>query len=112
MSLGRDHSTHQEEISGDLGQGSLGPLLSYHFLGAYCVLGALHGFSNLNFTVIILWTHLAERGTKADRCVKGTGLGAEMAGCDHFIGDKGGSETCRSSRDLSWAGIGREALCL
>lgn len=42
-------------LSGDLGQGSrLDPLLSYSFLGTYHVLGALCGFSNLNFTVIVL----------------------------------------------------------
>lgn len=44
-----------DALSGDLGQvSSLGPLLSYCFLGTYYVLGALRGFSNLNFTVIVL----------------------------------------------------------
>lgn len=43
--------------SGDLGQGGL-VLLSYHFLGTYCVLGALRGLSSLNVTVVVsqaLW---------------------------------------------------------
>lgn len=75
-------------ISGDLGQGGLDLLLHYHFLGTYCVLGAVRGFSNVNVTMIILQTHLAEGGAKADTCVQGAMLGAVRAGCDHFPGVK------------------------
>lgn len=64
--LGKGCSAHGDAVSGDLGLGSLGPLLSYHFLGTYCMPEAFHGFSNL--TVIILQTHFT------DRCVQGTGL--------------------------------------
>ena len=67
VGLGKGCSAHGDAISGDLGPGSLGPLLSYHFLGTYCMPETFHGFSNL--TVIILQTHFT------DRCVQGAGLG-------------------------------------
>lgn len=56
-------------ISGHLGQRGLDLLLRYHFLGTCCVLGAVQGFSNLNVTVIILQSHLAEGGLRqTDAC--------------------------------------------
>ena len=61
VGLGGACSAPWEEISKDLGQGSLGPLLSYHFLGASCVLGALQRLSNLKFTPASVYRPIWQR---------------------------------------------------
>lgn len=99
-------------ISGDLGQRGLDLLLRYHFLGTCCVLGAVHGYSSLNVTMIILQTHLAEGGAQADRCVQGTVLGAARAGCGHFPGVKEAQRHADRQGTRAGAGIGKQALCL
>lgn len=99
-------------LSGDLGQHGLDLLLCCHFLGTYCVLRAVHGFSSLNITGIILQTHLAEGRAQADRCVQGTVLGAVRAGCGCFLGVKEAQSHAGRQGTRAGAGIGRQALCL
>lgn len=69
------------------GSGQAPSCMELPFPGTYYVLGALHGFSNLNFTEIIAHTHRTDR-IKVDRCVQGAGQGAEQAGKELLVGLK------------------------
>lgn len=97
--------------SGDLGQGGL-VLLSYHFLGTYYVLGALCGFSNLNFTVIVLQA-IWQRGEQRQRAVcraPGWVQRRQVVTTSQVFEEAQRQAGLQGTR--VGAGTGRQALCL